>query len=329
MPKISVIVPVYKVEKYLKRCVDSILSQTFTDFELILVDDGSPDNCPTICDEYEKRDNRVRVIHQANGGLSAARNAGIDWAFANSDSEWLTFIDSDDWVHEKYLELLYKAVIETGASVSVCAYQMTSGEEVEVSEDNSTFTVQETEHFFCGDKVLSIIACGKLYKKKDFLHIRYPIGRLHEDEFTTYKILFMYPQIVFIDKPLYAYFQNAEGIMRSNWTPKRMDAFDAMEEQINFFAANNYNLALHQVIRGYMRVFKKVKMLKKEKPINQEKLLLYQIRQKKAKHYLKILNPDDPKDEYVLFQIYPRRMQLYIRWRALKNKIKKLFRQKS
>ena len=105
---ISVIVPVYKVEKYLSRCIDSILAQTYTDFELILVDDGSPDNCGKICDGYAEKDNRV-VIHQGNGGISAARNAGIDWAFENSDSEWIAFIDSDDWVHPLYLECLYNA----------------------------------------------------------------------------------------------------------------------------------------------------------------------------------------------------------------------------
>ena len=112
MPTISVIVPVYKVEKYIHRCVDSILSQTFTDFELILVDDGSPDNCGKICDEYAEKDIRIHVIHQENGGLSAARNAGIDWVFANSDSEWITFIDSDDWVHPEYLERLLCLVLD-------------------------------------------------------------------------------------------------------------------------------------------------------------------------------------------------------------------------
>ena len=112
MPQISVIVPVYKVEPYLRRCVDSILAQTFTDFELILVDDGSPDNSGAICDEYAQKDARVHVIHQENGGLSAARNAGIDWVFAHSDSQWLTFVDSDDWVHPEYLERLYHAVLE-------------------------------------------------------------------------------------------------------------------------------------------------------------------------------------------------------------------------
>ena len=109
VPKVSVIVPVYKVEAYLHRCVDSVLNQSFSDFELILVDDGSPDNCGAICDEYAQKDSRVHVIHKTNGGLSDARNAGIDWAFANSDSQWLTFIDSDDWVHRDYLKLLLGA----------------------------------------------------------------------------------------------------------------------------------------------------------------------------------------------------------------------------
>ena len=103
MPTISVIVPVYKVEPYLNRCVDSILRQTYQDFELILVDDGSPDRCGEICDEYARQDSRVHVIHKENGGLSDARNAGIDWVEANSDSRWLIFADSDDWVHPELL----------------------------------------------------------------------------------------------------------------------------------------------------------------------------------------------------------------------------------
>lgn len=110
MAKISVVVPVYNVEKYLCRCVDSILAQTFSDFELILVDDGSPDKCGAICDEYTKKDSRVYVIHKENGGLSDSRNVGIKWAIENSDSEWIAFIDSDDWIYEKYLEILLDGI---------------------------------------------------------------------------------------------------------------------------------------------------------------------------------------------------------------------------
>ena len=122
MPVISVIVPIYKVEPYLRKCIDSVLAQTFTDFELILVDDGSPDNCGAICDEYAAKDDRIRVIHQENRGLSAARNAGIDWAFAHSDSQWLTFIDSDDIVAPDFLAKMISATEQAHADLCVCDF---------------------------------------------------------------------------------------------------------------------------------------------------------------------------------------------------------------
>ena len=118
-PEISIIVPVYQVEKYLNECIDSILAQTFTDFELILVDDDSPDNCPALCDAAAKRDSRVRVIHKQNGGVSTARNAGLDAAQGN----WIAFVDSDDTVEPEYLEKMHKAVLETGADFAICSSQ--------------------------------------------------------------------------------------------------------------------------------------------------------------------------------------------------------------
>ena len=139
---ISVIVPVYNVEKYLNRCIDSILAQTFTDFELILVDDGSPDNCGKICDEYAAKDSRIHVIHKANGGLSDARNAGIDWAFANSNSEWVTFIDSDDWIPDNYLFELYHACVQNLSQVAICDYVL-------YSSNTSQILVSATEHETC------------------------------------------------------------------------------------------------------------------------------------------------------------------------------------
>ena len=118
MPEISVIVPVYKVEQFLHRCVESILRQSFYNFELILVDDGSPDSCGDICDAYAAKDNRIHVIHQKNGGLSAARNSGIDYVMAHSDSHWLAFVDSDDWVHPDFLKILYSTAKSVPAAFS-------------------------------------------------------------------------------------------------------------------------------------------------------------------------------------------------------------------
>ena len=234
MSTVSIIVPVYKVEQYLHRCVDSILAQTFTDFELILVDDGSPDNCPAICDEYAEKDNRVHVIHQENGGLSAARNAGIDWAFANSDSQWINFVDSDDWVHPEYLERLRNAAGNSGL-VSICGYIKTSGEVPSIDEESLKVSIHDTDDFYINHNINAVVAWGKLYPKKDFQNIRYPIGKIHEDEFTTYKLLFQKPKVAFIPAPMYCYFQNPTGIMNSPWKPARLSIIDAYEERLDFF----------------------------------------------------------------------------------------------
>lgn len=236
MAQISVIVPVYKVENYLRRCVDSILNQTFRDFELILVDDGSPDCCGRICDEYAASYPFIHVIHRENGGLSAARNSGIDWAFANSGSQYLAFVDSDDWLAPEYLEMLYRAVQETGCAISICGLQRTTGEAL---PDHQSYDVRvmASEDYYCSPTVhdgVTVVAWNKLYRKDLFSSLRYPEGKLHEDEFTTYRLVFAVDKVAVIQAKLYAYFQNNAGIMRSKWSPRRMHSLEAMEQQIRF-----------------------------------------------------------------------------------------------
>ena len=234
MPEISIIVPVYKTEAYLHRCVDSIINQTYTDFELILVDDGSPDTCGTICEEYASRDNRVHVIHQKNGGLSAARNAGIDWVFIHSDSQWLTCIDSDDWVHPRYLELLLSAVRRDHTNIAIGHAAWTFGDPLSeiVPEGSKIWTSHD---FYLEENVSATVAWGKLYKKTCFDSIRYPIRKLHEDEFVTYRILFEEDKISVLEGQIYAYYQNDDGIMHREWSPGRLDVLEALEGQIQFF----------------------------------------------------------------------------------------------
>lgn len=248
MPQISVIVPVYKVEPYLHRCVDSILAQTFTDFELILVDDGSPDNCGAICDEYAQKDSRVHVIHQENGGLSAARNAGIDWVFENSDSEWLTFVDSDDWIHPRMLEQLYHAVLEYNVEVSICGYEETGEDNRWTNAVAAQVKLWPVEQFYVEHNVNATVAWGKLYARACFADIRYPVGKIYEDEYVTYRILFQFEQVAVIDVPMYAYFVNPEGITKSEWTVKRLDKLDALIEQISFFEGSGLECALRRRI---------------------------------------------------------------------------------
>ena len=230
MPTISVIVPVYKVEKYIHRCVDSILNQTFSDFELILVDDGSPDNCGAICDEYAAKDSRVVVIHQENGGLSAARNAGIDWAFANSDSQWLSFIDSDDWVHPEYLQKLLDTAVNNSAEVAFCTLTAFTEDEHGYQEvpfwDKPVCCVRDgisilrdataTRHGRLSGH--HVIAWNKIYKKSIFSSIRYPHGQVHEDEAVAHRILGCCNRIAAIDDSLYFYRQHSESIMHTSAT---------------------------------------------------------------------------------------------------------------
>lgn len=228
MPLINIIVPVYNVEPYIHRCINSILNQTFTDFELILVDDGSPDNCGTICDKYANQDNRITVLHQENQGLSAARNAGIDWTFSFSDSQWITFVDSDDWIHPEYLSSLLNAVIINNIDVSACNFYKSNGEIPEINSNS----------------IVSTLAPAKLYKKSCFKHIRFPINRIYEDGFTTYKILFEYSEIAFISVPLYFYFVNPNGITHRKFSIRNYDGLLAREERIDYFIKNgHYNIA--------------------------------------------------------------------------------------
>ncbi len=251
MPTVSVIVPVYKVEPFLRRCVDSILGQSDKDFELILVDDGSPDNCGAICEEYAAQDSRVHVIHQENGGLSAARNAGIDWVFANSDSQWFTFIDSDDWVHPEMLEQLLLAAQQNQTNISICGYQLTEGETPSVEAEDLASTAWTPKEFYMAHFINATVAWGKLYHRSCFEKARYRVGKIHEDEFLTYRLLFSQEKIAVIPAPLYAYFVNPNGIIRSNWSPKRLHAWEAYEEQIAFFREMGDEELVKFRIQGY------------------------------------------------------------------------------
>ena len=253
MPEISVIVPVYKVEQFLHRCVDSILCQSFQDFELILVDDGSPDNCGALCEAYAAQDSRVCVIHQKNGGLSAARNTGIDYVMANSNSHWLAFVDSDDWVHPDYLKVLYSTAEQTLCKISACGFFRTEGESFPQEQDFSVFCLS-ADDYYCGQfhDGVTAVAWNKLYHRSLFKKLRYPIGKLHEDEFTTYQAIYQTGKIGVTPAQLYAYYQNPEGIMRSQWNPRRMHVLEAFEQQIAFARQHGYERLLCKIAEQYI-----------------------------------------------------------------------------
>lgn len=230
MPEISVIVPVYKVEKYLCKCVDSILTQTFTDFELWLVDDGSPDNCGIICDEYASKDIRVKVIHKENGGLSDARNAALDVM----QGKYVFFVDSDDWISDNALEVMHESLQRTGAKVA-------TGNIVSAYEDGREevlYSPTLEEKMLVGEEMLTTLlrpnAWNRLYAAELFENLRYPIGRLYEDVFTYHKILAQIDRMVLVGKNTYYYLIRYGSIMNSNYTIRFTDIVDAVYDRVKW-----------------------------------------------------------------------------------------------
>ena len=235
---ISVIIPVYRVENYLKRCVDSVLAQTYSHMEIILVDDGSPDECPRICDAYAEADSRVRVIHQENAGLSGARNTGIEMA----EGTYLAFVDSDDYLAPGFLESLYRACRETGSDLSVCRWEYVRGEEIPQRGTGkvSVYTGREMlEKLYCPDGAYFVVAWNKLYRRELFAEIRYPLGRIHEDEAVTYRIYDRAQRAAYVDSSLYGYFVAPSSITRG-FNPKRMDWVTAVAERMDYFEKKGY-----------------------------------------------------------------------------------------
>lgn len=227
---ISVIVPVYKVEKYLNKCVQSILKQTYKDFELILVDDGSPDACPVLCEQYKKQDNRIRVIHKINGGLSDARNVGTRYA----EGEWVTYIDSDDYVSEKYLEALWKLKEKYTADITVVGIEtFLEGEKPKKTNRKKReycYTGLEALENMLYQHFLDSSACAMLLPREMALSIPFPIGMFHEDEFTTYKYYASANKVAVSNEVNYYYLQRRGSIMHKS----------GQADQDELLAADNY-----------------------------------------------------------------------------------------
>lgn len=232
---ISIIVPVYNVEKYLPKCIESLLKQTYKKLEIILVDDGSTDQSGIICTSYEKLDRRIKVIHKQNGGLSDARNFGLNVA----KGKYVTLVDSDDFVEPIMIEYLYTLISKYQADISVCQRN-------EVEEKNNVIhphlTVQEEvvdgnrncmKSFFT-NKGIDTVACGKLYKNELFDKVRYPIGKYHEDVFTTYKLIAQAQRIAIGSEHLYNYLIRSNSISNSSFQMKHLDAIEANKQRSSF-----------------------------------------------------------------------------------------------
>lgn len=281
---ISVIIPIYKVEQFLPRCLDSVLAQTYQNLEIILIDDGSTDNCGKICDDYAEKDKRITVIHKENGGLSSARNAGLDIA----TGEYITFIDSDDFINHKMIERLADTMTECCADVVICNHKkvfekdcVDESEDIAASKPNIYGYYDVISLYDLKSVVPAISACGKLYKKKCFSNIRYPLNRLFEDLATTYKIMFASEKIAYIDEQLYYYLQRNGSIMNGK-TPPTVDGVKGLNEFADYCNSNiadeNYLKECRKIItkrqcdiilNGYFLCYKR-HLDKDEKQLHQE-----------------------------------------------------------
>lgn len=231
---ISVIVPVYKVEDYLQRCVDSILNQSYNNLEIILVDDGSPDKCGKICDNYEKCDSRVKVIHRDNGGLSAARNSGLDVM----KGKYVTFVDSDDWLDKNAILHMYTILLRSNTDFSaVGLLPVYDGKEVNsvVYQNSIKFYDRESalETFLFNDQ-LSPCACGKLWKSELWRELRFPIGKLFEDQYTIYKIIEKSKCCVLSSNQMYFYYKREGSIGHSSFSKRTYDLHYAICEEYEY-----------------------------------------------------------------------------------------------
>ena len=235
MDKISVIVPIYGIEKELPRCIDSIIAQTYKDLEIILVDDGSPDHCGEICDAYAKKDSRIKVLHDPNGGLSDARDHGIDAA----TGKYLGFVDGDDYIEPEMYEKLHEALVKNDAEISVCRFRYVGG----LEERNREISI--TDEVISGKKILLEkrasdhpwgwgYAWNKLYKREVFSELRYPVGKAFEDDFIVHKLFWDVERVACISYIGYNYIQRTTSITHA-YKVNVLDEIESRFDRDDFF----------------------------------------------------------------------------------------------
>lgn len=310
---ISIIVPVYKVEKYLRRCIQSIICQTYSNIEIILVDDGSPDRCGEICDEYAEMDNRIKVIHKDNGGQATARNAGLDIA----KGEYISFVDSDDYISENMIQTLYNRIVKDSSDMAVCGYTY-------VDENDSTHKYEKRNSSvpICDEIIDSkrffeyltrkkyscyVVPWNKLYRRELFDNLRYKSVRIYEDEYIIHHIVGRCNVISCINTPLYMYVQRSGSTMCREYSIQNLVFVEALMDRTVYALENGYNRlaenSFYSVVGKLMIAYKKldksddnVRIRLKEFKKNYNKLYRLMIRRNmslsvKLKSTLAVISP--------------------------------------
>ena len=240
---VSVIIPIYNVEKYLQRCIESICNQSYQNTEIILVDDGSTDQSLKLCNEFANKDNRILLIHKANGGLSDARNVGMEHAHG----KYIMFVDSDDYVHKDMIKEMYKKITSDASDMVICGYKVVDEEGKEKRGikyiENNEIIEDEEEYWqkaYDSSTFFYIVAWNKLYKKNIFEGLHYSVGKLHEDEYIIHSLVSRCKKISCIKNKLYYYVQREDSITGKAYTIKRMDIIDALLLRSMYFIDKEY-----------------------------------------------------------------------------------------
>ncbi len=263
---ISVIVPIYNVEKYLNRCIDSILNQTFTNLEIILINDGSTDDSGKICNEYLKKDKRIKVYHKSNGGLSSARNEGINRA----KGKYVTFIDSDDNIESDYVMQLYNLIKKYDVDLSITPYNVIYDKKKINIGDKYPECVMTTSE--CLDRLLcgagfDVSACAKLYLRKLFKNISFPEGKLYEDNGTTYKLVMKCKKIAYNNKAGYNYYIREDSITTQEFNERKLDLLEMVDNMCNSIIAEYpdlFDAVLKKRIEANLSIYRQIVFVKSD-----------------------------------------------------------------
>ncbi len=323
---VSVIVPLYNVEHYIRKCVMSVLDQTYKNFELLLIDDGSTDKSGQYCDEFGALDPRVKVMHKKNGGQSEARNMGLDYA----DGRFIFFLDSDDWIEPEALAVLMDQMDREDADMICCSYRLTdeNGEVLEsVVQEAKTYSMEEAVKAYVSGTAIHSVVWGKLYKKELFDSIRFPASRVHEDDFISYQLVYASRKITTVSDVLYNYFQRQNSIMHEAFSAKRLIKIDAArdlyhkilehgEKEVQHIAYIRYIEALQSMYVCSMKYLDQ-SQLKSLDPYKDE---IYR-ECKKAYHFLG--KEEIPRRELFLISYCPLYYQMYRLIRRLGKKMVK------
>lgn len=330
---ISVIVPVYQVEKYLENCVRSILDQTYTELEIILVDDGSNDNCPAMCDEFAGKDKRIKVIHKENGGLSDARNAGLEAA----TGDYIAFVDSDDYIHpEMYANMVAFLERNPDFNLVMCRYKKVEEQDNEIYLKQTAQDIRILEHRDFIEDMFSaqgyeeyVVVWNKLYRREIWKELRFPVGKLREDEFVSYKFLYPQEKIAFFMDRTYYYRQRSGSIMQSSQIKAYWDNTEALVEKVAYFAQKKpeeYSLCVKrslETIIYYYFCAQKHGDKKRAKTIREQYMKIWNKIKKDSKVTLSkerrlYFSSFAKSEQWMKFQ-----MKLYWKFSASKRKLKK------